>query len=301
MRFSIIASGAAAFVGLLFDTSFAVPVTSTNTVLTPGGHRANANLHQVSSGSRIAHVGSEIHVFDPNGTVMNVITPGPATRTSAAVTPEETGWVTYANWLNTGTPIGSFGTTWTVPPVPATWHGQTLFLFNSIEPSTFDAIMQPVLQYGGSAAGGGEFWAVATWYLYGDNTFFTTPIAVNPGQVLNGGIQLVGTYSYLAQFTNVIRKNLPGINIKFCAQISYDQPSSYVCPHSCRAALLYCVNEWHTTIQLDSHHASSALSPGVDAAALPVRPGVTHILVRACPVTIIRGGSASVIFGCLVS
>ncbi|KAJ7450094.1 hypothetical protein B0H11DRAFT_326374 [Mycena galericulata] len=203
MRFSIIASGAAAFVWLLFDTTLAVHVTSTNTVLIPGGYRANANLHRVSSGSRIAHVGSEIHVFDPNGTVVNVVTPSPATKTSAAVTPEETGWVTYANWLNTGTPIGSFGTTWTVPPVPATWHGQTLFLFNSIEPSTFDAIMQPVLQYGGSAAGGGEFWAVATWYLYGDNTFFTTPIAVNPGQVLNGGIQLVGTYNYLAQFTNV--------------------------------------------------------------------------------------------------
>jgi len=205
MRLCVATSSAAALVALLAHSTIAVPVV--NTVLAPGGYRASKNLYPVPTGGRIVHVGDEIHIFDSDGKVVQVATSTPGTKTTTAVTPEETGWVTYASWLNTGAAIGSFATTWTVPPVPATWHGQTLFLFNSIEPSTSDAIMQPVLQFGGSAAGGGEFWAVATWYLYGDNTFFTTPIAVSPGQVLNGGIQLVGAsngaYNYLAQFTNI--------------------------------------------------------------------------------------------------
>ncbi|KAJ7439006.1 hypothetical protein B0H11DRAFT_1934785 [Mycena galericulata] len=117
-------------------------------------------------------------------------------------------------------------------------------------------------------------------------------------------------------------------SLPFLIHHTDDQPSSYVCPHSCRAALLYYVNEWHAvgvlttvpygrqTIPLDS-----ALLPSVDGPlgfsscrpsfvvrsrgspllrCAAVRPGVTHTPVRAFAVTIIRG-SASVIFGCLVS
>ncbi|KAJ7723515.1 hypothetical protein DFH07DRAFT_1005307 [Mycena maculata] len=204
MRASTITLGFGALVGaLLLPFTLAAPVA--DTVLTPGGYRPNANITQVPVGGRIAHVGADIHVIDAAGNVVHVATPSPrATKTTGAVTPEETGWVAYASWLNSGAAIGSFKTTWSVPPVPATWVGQTIFLFNSIEPATFDAIMQP---YGGSAAGGGEYWAVATWYLYGDQTFFTTPVEVSVGQALDGIVQLVGTsgstYNYESQFTNV--------------------------------------------------------------------------------------------------
>ncbi|KAJ7146706.1 hypothetical protein C8R44DRAFT_864441 [Mycena epipterygia] len=205
MRVAIFAS---AILGLLIPTTFAVPVATT--VLTPRGYRPNVNMHAVPAGGRIAHVGADIHVINAAGEVVHVATPKQtaATKTAAAVSPEETGWVAYADYLYSGSsPISSFTTTWTVPPVPVTNHGQTIFLFNSIEPSSFDAIMQPVLQFGGSAAGGGSFWAVASWYLYMDQTFFTTPVAVSAGQTLNGIISLVsqsGTaYNYNTQFTNV--------------------------------------------------------------------------------------------------
>ncbi|KAJ7463844.1 hypothetical protein B0H11DRAFT_2240786 [Mycena galericulata] len=207
MRTSSITLSVGAIVGALLPFALAVPVA--NTVLTPKGYRTNGNVTQVPLGGRIAHVGGDIHVIDANNNVVKVVTPSPpaATKTTPAVAPEETGWVTYASWLNSGAAIGSFKTTWTVPPVPSGQHGQTLFLFNSIEPATFDAIMQPVLQYGGSAAGGGDYWAVASWYLYGSNTFFTTPVQVSPGQQLNGEVQLVGTsgstYNYNSAFTNI--------------------------------------------------------------------------------------------------
>ena len=42
---------------------------------------------------------------------------------------------------------------------------RTIFLFNGIQNST--SIYQPVLQWGPSAAGGGNFWTVASWYVDG--------------------------------------------------------------------------------------------------------------------------------------
>lgn len=75
--------------------------------------------------------------------------------------------ITPADFCMTGSsPISSFATTWKVPAAPTTNHQQTIFLFNSIEPASGNAILQPVLQYGPSAAGGGSYWAVASWYVY---------------------------------------------------------------------------------------------------------------------------------------
>ncbi|KAF7373055.1 hypothetical protein MSAN_00513000 [Mycena sanguinolenta] len=191
----------------LFSALGAIAAPATTQVLTPKGYRSASNAVEVPAGGKIVHVNdTNLHVLDAEGTVVHVASKA-ATATSSAVAPEETGWVAFASWLNTGAAIGSFKATWSVPPAPANFDGQTLFLFNSIEPATFDAIMQPVLQYGGSAAGGGEYWAVANWYLYGDNTFFTTPVEVSVGQQLVGEVQLVGTsgstYNYNSAFTNL--------------------------------------------------------------------------------------------------
>ena len=94
-----------------------------------------------------------------------------------------------------------------MPAVPAADHGQTVFLFNSIEPASGNAILQPVLQYGGSAAGGGAYWAVASWYLVGDQTYYTTPIQVSVGDSLNGVITLTSasgsSYNYVSSFSNI--------------------------------------------------------------------------------------------------
>lgn len=167
-----------------------------------------------SPGGEVRHVNSEIHLVDAAGKVLHVAqfdstkkVRANATSTRSAVEPYTTGWVAYASWYNSGSPINAFTTTWAVPPVPAVWSGQTLFLFNSIEPASFDSILQPVLQYGGSAAGGGEYWAIATWYVTGSSAYYTTPYQVSVGQTLVGIIDLNGssgsTYNYLSEFSNI--------------------------------------------------------------------------------------------------
>ncbi|KAJ7105024.1 hypothetical protein C8R44DRAFT_858749, partial [Mycena epipterygia] len=76
-----------------------------------------------AGGSSIAHIGADIHVIAAKASILHVVTPK-ATKVKAA-----------------GDRLGC-----------------TVFLFNSIEPNSGDAILQPVLQYGG-----GAFWTLATW------------------------------------------------------------------------------------------------------------------------------------------
>ncbi|KAJ7835129.1 hypothetical protein B0H14DRAFT_3142174 [Mycena olivaceomarginata] len=200
--------GVGILLGLLASSTLASPAATK--VLTPGGYRLSTDVHEVPAGGRVAHVGNDIHLVGADGIVLHVVpNVTKAVKTAAEpVPPQQSGWITYASWLNTSpSPISNFSTTYTVPAPPNTYHGQTVFLFNSIEPSSFDAILQPVLQYGPSTAGGGQYWSVATWYLYGPLVFYTPLVEVNIGQPLNGLISLVGTtastYSYTAQYSNI--------------------------------------------------------------------------------------------------
>lgn len=53
--------------------------------------------------------------------------------------------------------------------------------------------MQPVLQFGFSPAGGGPFYAIASWYLINNNVYHTGITQVEPGQGLAGYMTLEGT------------------------------------------------------------------------------------------------------------
>jgi len=174
-------------------------------VLTPGGMRPISTVHQIPPGGRLAHVGNEVHLIDANDKVIHKTVPGD----SIPNRPEASGWITYASWYdnNLSPPIKDFITTWTVPPNPATNHGQTIFLFNSIEPASFNAIVQPVLQWGPSYAGGGAYWTVASWYLVGSTTYVTSLTRVNVGQSLEGVINLTSfsgtSFNYTTYFVNI--------------------------------------------------------------------------------------------------
>lgn len=167
-------------------------------------------------GGEIRHVDDELHLLDATGKVLHVQSApkngnGNGNGTEASPTPPsknfKTGWITDASWFNRGSPISSFATSWIVPPAPKTYDGQTVFLFNSIEPASYNAILQPVLQYGPSAAGGANYWAVASWYVVGSQAYHTTLVRVNAGQVLNGLITLKSycgnNYNYASTFTNI--------------------------------------------------------------------------------------------------
>lgn len=204
------------FAGLFAPLALGLPTERDDgSLVTPHGQRPSANVHLVPDDGEVKLVGDEVQVLNSTGGVVHT-SPNdhaeirvPLSNPNDTETPApKTGWIAYASWYNTGnSPISYFATTWTVPPAPKTNHGQTIFLFNSIEPATGDAILQPVLQWGPSAAGGGAYWSVASWYLVGSQVYHTTLRRVYTGQSLNGLITLKGCsgghYSYVSSFTNI--------------------------------------------------------------------------------------------------
>jgi len=195
-------------------------------VNTPGGVRPKSQVHHVPDGASLHHTGEAVHIVSASGEILhtNILdksqpAQGLASRTflqpSRVVEPRaiSTGYVAYTYFTNNSntTPISNFSSTWTVPPNPKTNHNQLLYLFSALTPASDDAILQPVLQYGTSGAGGGNYWATAAWYLVGASTYHSTLVPVSVGGSLNGVITLlktypavngVTTYTYNAQFTH---------------------------------------------------------------------------------------------------
>jgi len=122
--------------------------------------------------------------------------------------PETDRWIVYAGWKNdTGKAINFFSTEWVVPPPPATDNGQLIYLFNGIEAADYKTILQPVLQWGVSPAGGGNFWAIANWFVStrGSGMALHGPlIKVEPGTPLRGIMKVTGktngNYNYHCSF-----------------------------------------------------------------------------------------------------
>jgi len=119
------------------------------------------------------------------------------------------GWAAYTYWSNptTANPVTTFTTNWTVPAVPATQGAQTIFLFNGMQDGTKSSsyIIQPVLQWGSSAAGGGKYWAITNWFVSSKQTFYGTLETVTAGTALQGVMTETGTtgsnYNYKSVFT----------------------------------------------------------------------------------------------------
>jgi hypothetical protein len=191
---------------------------SSNLVLTPGGYRHPSLVHRVETGHAV-------HFKAGKAQLKNLVTDALIEVPEHRIQPGEvpgfgSGWIADAFWTNdTGNPVTSFTTIWRVPPPPATNSGQTIFLFNGIDPANPSmAILQPVLQWGPSHAGGGAFWSVASWYVLGNGqAFFTTPVPVNPGDVLVGVMTLTGQssglFSYQSEFQGIPGTQLPVQNV----------------------------------------------------------------------------------------
>jgi hypothetical protein len=68
-----------------------------------------------------------------------------------------------------------------------------IYLFNGIEPAGGNWILQPVLQYGVGAAGGGNYWAIASWLVGGNNYVFHSPLeTVHSGNSIFGYTEMTG-------------------------------------------------------------------------------------------------------------
>jgi len=189
-------------------------------VLTPGGYRHRSLVHPVEAGVAVDVQTDVIRLMNlETADVLEEISPVP---TAPGTVPAlGSGWISYCYWNNgTGTPVSYFKTTWQVPPAPSVQDpGEVVFLFNGIQNTGANyGILQPVLQWGVSAAGGGAYWSVASWYVTsGGQAFHTNLVRVNPGDTLIGVMTLTGqsgsTFSYTSQFAGINGTVLPVQNI----------------------------------------------------------------------------------------
>ena len=200
-------------------------------VLTPAGLMPQTRVHHISNGYRLAKVNGHIvkmkigssAIEEDFGTFTRAANNKISTTTIQGIPPSITpgvakpadvnlGWVTFAQWTNSSTSaISSLNANWIVPALPASNDGQTLFFFNSVDISSGLDIVQPVLQYGNSAAGDAGGWGIANWYLWTDSQGYTEYgisdlQSVSPGTTLQGVITLTGqdvdgSYSYTSAFT----------------------------------------------------------------------------------------------------
>jgi hypothetical protein len=161
-------------------------------VLTPGGYKSLGKVTRLNKNE----------IFSPAAIGMQADrqrdTPAPGSRPAG-------GWVAYTKWMNDQTDaIKLFTANWTVPPEPKDKSSQTIFLFIGLQNTRF--ILQPVLQWGPSHAGGGSFWSIANWYTDGtlDKTFCSEALPVKPGQSLTAKIECIGNagrnFTYKASF-----------------------------------------------------------------------------------------------------
>jgi hypothetical protein len=104
--------------------------------------------------------------------------------------PTINGWVESAS-VTTSTSYGEIVADWIVPPAPTSNNGQTVFFFPGMEDSNdVVSIIQPVLQYGPSEAGGGNNWAIASWNCCPSGTAdYSTLVNVNSGDVIQGTVK----------------------------------------------------------------------------------------------------------------
>lgn len=216
------------------STKDVTPISEENKdlVLTPGGWRLASKVGRVSPGEHISVNNDRLSSVD---NVTGKVTkdfgiierkagnePGypkniniPEAR---RILPLASGWITYTYWSNpSSTPITYFASTFTVPPAPATSNGQTIFLFPGLQNST--SILQPVLQWGPSAAGGGNYWAIVNWYVSANGSaLFSNLVRVNPGTVLKGIMTQTGTtgsnYNYTSAFSGYSSITLTVNNIQ---------------------------------------------------------------------------------------
>jgi hypothetical protein len=131
----------------------------------------------------------------------------PVPDPSATIPQIGSGWITSSEWNRPpGASISRIYSEWTVPQPPITPNsGQTIFLFNSLENASRDEIVQPVLQFGSSAAGGGNGWWIGNWYVAPSGLATTSALVeVDPGDVVTGVVTLIsqpsGAFTYVSQF-----------------------------------------------------------------------------------------------------
>ena len=133
----------------------------------------------------------------------NTVATTPKTLEHAPVVPSFNGWVEDSQEdlsLSSSDNIDWESGEFYVPNNPSV-NGGTIFLFNGIAPVGEEWILQPVLQYGPSAAGGGNYWAIASWFVGTGGAWHSPLETVKAGDTLYGYTEQTAKGSTLDYFS----------------------------------------------------------------------------------------------------
>lgn len=172
---------------------------------TPNGRVHRSCVHVVDSGAEIdpsgrvtSAAGESTQLAPCRYAVRDRRGPGPAAP-AATPGPSANSVAESSNWIETASaqiPTNGFGFNWThsvrgnwrVPPAPRQFASQTVFLLIGAAPQNNAALLETVLQYGASAAGGGNFWSTFLAYSSDStgNVVMTNARRVNVGDLIQG-------------------------------------------------------------------------------------------------------------------
>jgi hypothetical protein len=176
----------------------------TGAVLTPGGYRDPSRVHPVPFGHKLRRRKQEMQLVHRSS--QRIVQRYDLKRSDLPI-PGLDGWVAHAYWTNpTGETISQMTTSWRVPPAPLSGDNQQIiFLFNGVQNASGSNLLQPVLQWGSSHAGGGAYWSVSTWYIDDSGSaWFKSSIPVEVGEDLQGivalGQEVNGSCTYTVRF-----------------------------------------------------------------------------------------------------
>jgi len=186
----------------------------------PGGRQVWSEcVHGVPSGSHIELARNGIHVVRFLNGSMKAIPPcskptiiTPRTRSEGAIAP---GWQIWGQIVDSNQIVKFLGN-FTVPKAPTAGNFNTgntiVYLFTGLEGTAEEAdIIQPVLQYGKTPAGGGAYWGLASWYVTsGGVAVFSQVINASTGDTIFGNMTQVGQTAW---FINGVVDDSAGTNI----------------------------------------------------------------------------------------
>ena len=188
------------------SSALAAPVDTTGWLHLPGGALSDPRcVHEVPNGSTIRKNGDVVlnskvianYGRCPNAPILK--RPEPGSLPASSQPPGPGGWVEGVHTeLTGGQQFGTFETEFTVPAPPATKaDGQLIYLFPGLLAAGSTALLQPVLQWGITSAGGtsiGSFqsWTYAAWWGPDSSNQFhhSAGITVPTGDTLWAGMAI---------------------------------------------------------------------------------------------------------------
>jgi len=175
-------------------------------VITPFGRMPASCVHPVGLGenTRLQPIGDTLLMWEndemkeiPPCHTRQHVKPSLAKADNANNIPN---YYAYASWFDPPVSNYSVGFTayysnWTVPQPPPAQQQQTLFLFTSLQDILGD-VVQSVLQWGVSGAGGGHYWTIASWYILNTGAAVHSPLMrVEPGDIIRS-YMYTNTYNW---------------------------------------------------------------------------------------------------------